>query len=76
MPKYKITQGKLVTGRGPDRKSFGRGDTVELTVEQAKRHGMAALERVEAEAKEDTMELTTNPGQPTKGKVPASKGGK
>lgn len=77
MPQYKLTQGKLVSGKGKNRKVFGKGDKVTLSVEQAKRHGMEALERVEETAKGEASEpqLTTNPAEPKVSDKAAAKTG-
>jgi len=59
MPKFKITEGKYITGKGKDRKAFGRGDHINLTMDQAKKYGLGSLELVEAK---DEPKMTTNPG--------------
>jgi len=68
MPEYKITRGKLVTGRGKDKKSYTIGDKVKLTPEQAKAHGMDSLERIEQPTQQKqggqqkaSADVTTNP---------------
>ena len=64
MPKFKITEGKYTTGKGKDRKVFGRGDHINLTMDQAKKYGLGSLELVEAK---DEPKMTTNPGNGNKG---------
>ena len=73
MPNFKITEGKLIRGEGPDKQVFVRGDHIELTLEQAKKHGMKCLTLAPEQSE---MEMTVNPSEKRPGQKRPSRSAK